>query len=181
MNCICKLRIASETCAPSEHENFLKLKKLHRFNSVEHRRPFNSLLQEFLNCKFNSAHSQLVKDPKIQEELGSAQVEACCCFSVSIPTLIFALSNRVVGQGLKYKKSSTTISFPAKSISRLVASLPSHSASWWPACRVSQHNGGQPAESLSRLVTGSAYQLAGNPLPNPLRRLATSPPGNIRG
>jgi hypothetical protein len=75
MNCICKLRIASETRAPFEHENFLKLKKLHRFNSVEHRRPFNSLLQEFLNCKFNSAHSQLVKDPKIQEELGSAQVE----------------------------------------------------------------------------------------------------------
>ncbi|PLW18589.1 hypothetical protein PCANC_09203 [Puccinia coronata f. sp. avenae] len=95
---------------PSVNELF-KLEKLHRFNSVKHRRPFNSLLQEFLNCKFNSAHSQLVKDPKIQEELGSAQVEACCCFSVSIPTLIFALSNRVVGQGLKYKKSSTTISF----------------------------------------------------------------------
>ncbi|PLW32645.1 hypothetical protein PCASD_13353 [Puccinia coronata f. sp. avenae] len=47
---------------PSVNELF-KLEKLHRFNSVKHRRPFNSLLQEFLNCKFNSAHSQLVKDP----------------------------------------------------------------------------------------------------------------------
>ncbi|PLW32214.1 hypothetical protein PCASD_21984 [Puccinia coronata f. sp. avenae] len=50
---------------------------------------------------------------------------------------------------------------PTESICRLVASLPSHSAGWWPACRVNQQAGGQPAESISRLVASLSSHSAG--------------------